>query len=328
LGMTASVRWLVTAAITAVGVVLVAVGAALDGDSYTASVLANLGTTVLLAIPLLLVERMLERRVAAAQRDTDKTLGRLGDRIDEVQQSVTEVGERLAEVARRTERRVDERRARDETDLVAPARAIADDPSFTSVMNAWTAAERVKAISTQRRIGGEWTTLMIYFGDRGFTVRIGHQTTGRYSHLTADALVLSVTTEDQSRPSVGVRWVPDMVVEDLFEQWDVRLRQEWGGAAPRVPSDLLLARLAAALELALRTKADRGATGGWALIGVVTDDWIVTTHGLEHAMAGLIVPAADLRADDAEPPAVPADLPQSDRFADVWSAARRLERCR
>ena len=121
----------VVGAVVVTGAVIIGVGAGLTDHPYASSVFAGLGTTVLLAVPLLLFERAFERHLSEERAATDRSLGVLDDRIQELQRSIGDVSERPAELNEQTAQRVAERRASDLEQLVGPARAILED-SFLS----------------------------------------------------------------------------------------------------------------------------------------------------------------------------------------------------
>jgi hypothetical protein len=317
--------WILVGAITVIGPAVIAIGAVLSESSNASSVLANLGTAMFLAIPLLLVERVLEQRLTEAREETDRTLGNLDGRIGRVQQSVADVSEQLAQVTQRTARLIDERRAAEEADRLAPARAIADEPSFAAVMNALKAAERAKAIARWTNRGGSWVALSMSFRDRGYAVEISlRDRSFRLPPEFPEQLIVTVSLRDSSLRPVSTLWKPEMAVEECFVEIDRALRRELGSAAPEVPPYLVLPRLAGAVGLALRKRTAAGATNSWALIGVVTDTWLVSTTGLEHVLRGVVIPAAQVRSADAQPPDAPQDLPDRGEWPYAWSEAQRL----
>lgn len=312
------------AVITVVGVCLTAAGALVDDSSYSSSVLANLGTTVFLAIPLLLLERMFERRMAEAQNETDRALVHLDERVGRVQESVADVSDQLAEVARRTSRRIDENRARDEAELLSPVRSILNEPSYDSVVSALKAADERRAIARWRGIGGgSWTSVSMSFPD--FVLNMTLYKAGRTHHgaIFAERLGVSVSRSDRSLPPVSIAWPPEWSVEDCFVEIDRRLRESWGSQAPEAVPGVILARLAGALDLALRRKMEVGPTRRWALIGVLTENWFASTDGLEHVQQGFVAPVN--RSDSgARVPKVPEGLSGEEELPFAWSAARRL----
>ena len=117
-------------ALTAAAASLLAIGWVASESSYEASLLANLGTTLLLAVPLLLLERVLEKRVTEVEASTERSLGGLDKRIQDVQESVSDVTTRLDEVDKRASEAIDARRSRDVENAVAPADAITENPSL------------------------------------------------------------------------------------------------------------------------------------------------------------------------------------------------------
>ncbi|RJK94752.1 hypothetical protein [Vallicoccus soli] len=314
-------------AITLVGAGLVVLGALTRG--YASSVFANLGTTVLLAIPLLLMERALERRLARATEQTDRAIDDLGGRVVDVQESLAEVSDRLREAADETARRVAEQRARDGADLVAPARAISDEPTYLSVMGAMEAAERARAIARHRNRGGLSVHVSLSCIDRGFSVTVTRRSNATHlAPVVAHQLLLSVTPtgEGQARSSCTVWWEPDWSVQECFVEVDRSLRRELGAGAPSVPPDVVLEQLAWGLAVALRRRAalGAGARERWALRAVIAPGWLVTTEGLEHVERGIVAPMHHLMDAGAEPPRDAVDPDVVEQLSLVWHEARRL----
>src|SRR4051794_14419700 len=99
--VTMPVRVIIAVGLAGVAVAFLVVGSQRPENSYGASVWANAGTTLLLFVPLVLVERLFERRVSKveqrvdeAKKAADASIGELGGRLKNVQTSV----DRLAEV--------------------------------------------------------------------------------------------------------------------------------------------------------------------------------------------------------------------------------------
>jgi hypothetical protein len=122
-------RWGIGLASTAIAGGCLYVGSRVRDDAFWSSVLVNVGTAFLLAIPAVLLERLFDRRLTEAKESidavdrrldgVDTTVGNVSSRLDELRQEVVDV----VEVDRK-----------DEVDTaVGPANAVRSDASFETV---------------------------------------------------------------------------------------------------------------------------------------------------------------------------------------------------
>ncbi len=316
-------RWRVAAALFAAGVALIVGGAFTDG--YAATLLVELGVAFFLVVPLLLAEQALSRQVREVKQASDDQIADLHSELGEVRTSISAVSEELAKIADRTSRAVAERRAEEEAATVAPARAVAANPSRTAVAAALAAARNSEAIRSWRTSRSTGWGLHMAFPARGYLATVGMTLLDPVLAESASdrvpTLEVEFTFPDLSMPEVPrIEW--KLYWDDpqkFFEHVDAELRALLGaGRAPDITPDVLLGGLAASLEAALRRRKEFGRNRPWCLIGAA-GPWIVSTDGLEHDERGLVIDYATLlSAESGAFPLLPADAPDRDLVADLW----------
>lgn len=270
--------WL--AAILVSAVVCLFVGWASDGDSYGESVFGNLGTTLLLFLPLFWLERVLERRVAEVQKTTGESIDALGTRIEDVQASVSDVSSRLDEIGRQTTAGITRRREEDLSHAVGPARAARDNPSFETIYDALLHAYKLRATGLDVFVPERDAKLTMDFGVRPVEDR--HVAISAISHDN-----YQLYRGDSWKHRVRYTWKPSESIEDFSVNFDSEIRRTWGATTPEVNATGVLGWLFDTLELAAQIR-HLSSESDWEkpkTIELATKHWLVTAKELRHIEA-------------------------------------------
>jgi hypothetical protein len=262
------VRWGIGLASTAVAAVCLYVASEVRDDSFWSSILVNVGTAFLLAIPAILVERLFDRRISEAQDSIDT----IDDRLHEVSATVGNVSSQLDELQQGVVTAV-ERDRKDEFDAaIGPAKAARSRASFASVH---------KALVHARDTHATTASVFVPLTEKGLTLRFEPRSSG-----TESSVLVTVVPDNRKAPNVEQRWKENESVEDLFRRLDEQLRDRYGRrAAPQLATALstVFTTLARTLELAQERRLDLPGPDDRKppVIELATDHWLVSKAGLE-----------------------------------------------
>lgn len=275
-------RLLAGTGLVALGIALVAIGWFVH-DTYGASVLLELGVTVLLLVPLLYAERLFERRIEASEERTRRE-------VETVERAVDDVSDLLE----KTRRSVDDLRAETraklkdsaeaDRDLVVRARA---NVSFENVWRLFERAGDLGALSgrgVRVVVPGQWERVL-------FSVASSDGDEPR--------LLLDVEDAHGVAIGVGANWRPRMSAADAL----VELAESWKRAGS-YPSDSaidagrIFDRLLLSLETVIEGRRTRGDTQLDPLIEMIAETWLMTEFGLEHVPDYYPIKRSELAAEE------------------------------
>lgn len=225
-----------------------------------------MGAAVVLAVPLLLVAQLFERRFVAAET-------RATERLDEVRDEVRqEVDERIGALQEQFGQRLAEMRHDDE-DAVTRARERA---SFENIRDLF---DRASALAALSRHG-----LRVPLPDHLHRLRFQALNMHAQGQEPVPVLDMEVQTFDGAPTGVSVAWQEGETQVDAF----AHLAERWQTAGS-FPGDSILnpddalGCLVESLDLAIRRRRAQGGEGQIApLIEVTSDTWALTDFGLEH----------------------------------------------
>lgn len=276
-----------------------------EWPEVTTGVISSVGAAFLLAFVLFLFERRFTRGVAAQVRDVAEAV---------VSARTDALGTRLEDL----EARLDTHRATTEASQDEKVEAIADEVSFNTLSSALTAADRAGAIRD-----GSLTVP----GSRAAPLLAVEFTFAPRFVTRGDGLVLddgsvpklSVQVEFARRPNeswspvVAADWEPESTSVEIGSALHTQLLQRDRLAeAKSFDFALAIRNLQAALKLALDNQ--RVPSGEEKFHGVlhemVTDEWVVTSAGLENVRTGDAISRGELGFETLtygeRPPAPPA----------------------
>ncbi|WP_156628866.1 hypothetical protein [Mycobacterium sp. 1274756.6] len=282
--------------ITVVGLLLVVAacffpaifGAGYDNfHSLLATVLINIGTTLMLAAALIVVDKWLMHVEQAAEHRATEIVD---DRTRELRRQTEDLATRVAELQEALDGRLAEKDA-DRADRFA---TVAEDVSFDTVTSALEAANDVGALATGSIVvpAGSGLDAPRVFLRWAPLAESGYRGSGDES---GSLLFLSVDGVDQTH--VDVEWPDDkppiVVLEELVNGLNC------SGNAPLAQAfspDALFVNLARALSLAARVRTDSsgsgftGATYEW-----LAEGWVVTDKGLFSTDHGLVIDQGSIK---------------------------------
>jgi hypothetical protein len=254
---------LVLGAAAFAGVVLVAAGWVLQGAGYVPGLLLQVGSSLVLLVPLLLLGRLLERRVQRTEEHTEAIVSGLG----EVQAQVNATARRIDALSDVTRERIRDEREADEAGL----RAAEADPTYERVLALLQRARDLQAISPDG--------LRVRIGGSGRHVRFGSQETA--GDPQAPPSVRVVIEDEDGRPLRRLHWYRGEPVEAMTHRVAQHLHQLAGD-----PGDLtfeaseLLQQLLRSVRLAVETHNGARPRDLGPLVEVVNDQWAITDDGL------------------------------------------------
>lgn len=294
--------WLLGSASFVIGVALIIVGASLD--DYAASVLANVGTAVLLVLPLVVLERALEVRVEEARSNLEQQVEQVGGNVADLDQRVTA----LTKLTERTRERITSERDTHLAEAVAPADRIVADPSFVTVYEAIEHARTRKAIGSGVYIPRAEASLILEFKVM--------------EEVSRPLLQIRVLGENGVAAPLHSYWKRGQTAEDLFVDLDTHLHRAWGADAPTLDSGAVLRQLADTLREAERRAFAAGRGREVPVLAIPTQHWVVLPTRLEHIDES----ARSFDADDvlqvgSAVLALPAGIPHAEELPYAWRAA-------
>lgn len=267
-------RRLVIGVVVTVGAGLIVTGWLADPDSYLSSLLLELGATVLLVLPLLWIERVLERRVETSEARTRVRVDDVADEISGLSESVAETRQSLADVQEQLASRLQES-ANADRDLVTNAR---HDFSFDALDAVFQRAAELGSLSARGlrvAIAGQWERLRFR--------RVSEAEPEEPASHTQPLIWLSIEDPAGNDIGVSVVWRRDETIIDamatLAEAW-TRKGSYPGDSA--LDLERILERLLLSLEVAIQSRRTRGEAQFHPLIEMPSASWAMTDLGLEN----------------------------------------------
>ena len=300
------------AALIAVFAAASLVGAALlRDDEFWLSILAGLGTTLAVAIPLFyaedVFEKVVEKQVTKATEDLggqiDQVQTRVDERVDEVQAAVNERVDDLS-------RRIEERRAQDDAEALREARGVLQDGSFVSVLDALKAGVAKTEIAT---------TVFVPMREDELTISFG-------ANDENDGIAVAAIRDGRKGPRVPYLWSEGESFDDMLVSLDAEVIDEWGAPGPSEDAwRHMKTAFAEALELAAQRRRERGKDPErHPLMELPRQHWLITLDRsiliLEHRnRPGVRFPASTVVGSSGRAPDI--DVPDADELPYAWSAA-------
>jgi len=255
----------------------------------TTGVLSSVGAAFLLAFILFLFERRFTRGVAAQVRDVTEAV---------VSARTDVLGTRLEDL----EARLDAHRATTEASQDEKVEAIADEVSFNTLSSALTAADRAGAIRDgSLTVPGNRAapplaiefTFAPRFVTRGDGLVLDD---GSVPKLSVQVKVVRRPNESWT-PVIDADWEPDSTSIEVGSELHAQLLQRDRLAeAKSFDFALAIRNLQTALQLALdnqRVTSGKERFHG-ILYEVVTDEWVVTSAGVENIRTGVTMSHGEL----------------------------------
>jgi hypothetical protein len=267
--MSSTVRWVVGALITALGAAALIASWRLEGEQeWLSSLLLDVGVVLFLLLPLLLFERLFERRVEQIERDTSA-------QVAGVREEVAAVRAALGELDDQTEARLAERREADE----AAVRQARQDVSFENVIGLLDRANSLGAVSTS----GARVPVRVLDPAQDTGLRIKFQQT-RVTGLTGperDEFSVSIVDVSGEPEIAGVAWQPNErgpeVIAALIDAWQGKGTYPGPGF---LDADGIFEELITTLEKVIDRRR-RGESLG-PIIEQTSEHWALTELGMEH----------------------------------------------
>lgn len=245
-------RPLIVAGLVVGGAVLITGGAVVKKQTdYFSSTMLELGAALFLAVPLILLERILRERIEDVESE-----------VHHVAQSVSQAQSTIDEISEETKSRIAAARASD-IDLLDRLR------SQPSEENVWNALHRVEQFSALDRNG----------------VRVEIPSSELRMRFTADPagpVRISIEERDGTTVSGCGTWVPDEPAGEALAELAETLQLSGDYSPDILINATIFERLAATLEGVLQTRID-------GLHGTLRDrlveldsPWALTLYGVEH----------------------------------------------
>lgn len=267
-------------------VTLVGLGAAVtiggyflpESWSYWSGVAGNVGTTLLLASGLVLVERHFFRRVETTQAEAARSAASqaVGAVEQRLETRLTSLDARIAELRRARDVEADSRIERLEQDV--SFRSIADALQTALDANA------IQAVGSHDRF-----KVVVPAGPTPTSPRIGfgYRPPGGFDHQTWDEnITLTFLPDTSLNQAIWVNWAPEETFEGAVISLIAAMRSASEGVAAKSldsPSKLVT-NLRQALDLAIASK--RGNEDNWlqgrTLAELLWNGWAVTDAGLQR----------------------------------------------
>lgn len=259
----------------ALGVGAIGIGLALasDAEEYVSSSLLEIGATLLLVVPLVFVERALERRVERVRTTTEASVGKVEEDVQMLRHEVGEATSRIGELRSEFLDQAGQRREHDESAVTEAREAI----SWESIAALLDRAESLGGVS-----------------GAGLRVKLQHVWDRvRFRQVRAEPPVgeeyepmIWISVENVGGGDTGIKtiWKPgEKAIDPLL-----RLAEAWQkeGTYPGdsiLDPDHLFGSLVDALATAIRSRTnERGAEALHPLVEKVNDGWAITAFGLEY----------------------------------------------
>lgn len=259
----------------ALGFGAIGIGLALasDAEEYASSSLLEIGATLLLVVPLVFVERALERRVERVRSTTEESVGKVEEDVQMLRDEVGEATSRIGELRSEFLDEVGQRREHDESAVTEALEAISWD-SISALLDRAESLGGVSGAGLRVKLPHSWDRV------RFRQVRAEPPEGEQYEPL------IWISVENVGGEGIGIKtiWKPgEKAIDPLL-----RLAEAWqkGGTYPGdsiLDPDHLFGSLVDALATAIRSRTnERGTEALHPLVEKVNDRWAITAFGLEY----------------------------------------------
>lgn len=199
---------LATATVVGLGMLVYALGLTAEPQDWAAGVLVNLGSAVLLVIPIYLLNRGLDRRIESAQVETASQVKALTDRVSTFEEDVER---RLDDVVASVSTRLAEERKQDQVAFDELLRT----PSRRAIEAALQRAHHLGLIIPERGprvcVSNAWDLYVrIDFDDQNV-----HRTRGGWSTYKGELIEFMVETASGKTLDI-IPWLEDQAVDDVM----------------------------------------------------------------------------------------------------------------
>jgi hypothetical protein len=286
--MSDAVRWVLGILITLAGLAAIFLSWRLEGEEeWPSSALLEIGAVLLLLVPLLLFERLFERRVERVERETAEQVAGVRE---EVATARAEVAAALGEVQESTEARLAERRASDQ----ATVNRARDYLSLENVTRLLELAQRLGAVSS----GG--VRVPIPNASSRIKFEKVHMAHGASGDVWEEFWVSIVDAEGERGPRVT--WQPEELGPDVM----VNLIEVWQRAGTYPGEGFLNAKvifegLIETLDMVIERRRAGGERSLGPMLERTSEHWALTDRGMEHLGALPYIIDAEKIRDDPEP---------------------------
>lgn len=257
------VKWLVFALLI-LGAAFIGAGWKLEDEGYVSSAALEVGAALLLAVPLIVIERLMEDRISSFQQTAEESLQDVRSEVETVRRDVHTARTEIEQLGRATADRIEATRAAD----AARAQALRDEVSET---NAWNLLYRAEELGATSRAG-----VRVPIPDSELRVRftlVSGQEDDDHGHIRLG--IESPAGDECGRP---VEWMPNEPGEQaLARLWEELARA--GAGDITFDAEVVVRRLADMLEATIEVR--NGARKGVPLDCVleVAGDWAITYEG-------------------------------------------------
>jgi hypothetical protein len=268
------------------GTALIVAGWLAERHRYLSSLLLQAGLTVLLVLPLLLLERLFEHRITESETRTAREVGGVTRDVEAVSAQLAETRRSLADLNAETGGRLKEA-ADAETALVAAARS---EPNFETIRHLFRRADQLHAISDDGlRVGfpGQWERVRFRYLSVVAPQAVGGE----------PQPVFFLIIEDPTGKSTAVQivWPADQSPADAL----VALADAWkrAGSYPgdaAIDAERIFGRLIDSLGVAISSRRTAGDGQLSPLVELLSPTWAMTDFGLEHVPMYYPIPRSEL----------------------------------
>lgn len=246
---------------------------------------------MLLVLPLLLLERLFEHRIAESETRTAREVGGVTRDVEAVSVQLAETRRSLADLKAETGGRLKEA-ADAETALVDAARA---EPSFDTIRALFRRADELNAVSEHGlRVGfpGQWERVRF----RSLS-SVSPQAAGGETEP-----VFFLIIENPAGKSIGVQiaWsFAESAANALVALADAWKRAGTYPGDGTIDAQWIFGQLIESLGVAIRSRRTAGDGQLSPLIELLSSTWAMTDFGLEHVPMHYTIPRSELiRSDD------------------------------
>jgi hypothetical protein len=254
---------LILGAATLTGVALVAAGWIIQGAEYVPGLLLQVGSSLVLLVPLLLLGRLLERRVRRTEQHTEAIVSGL----DDVQAQVNATARRLDAMSDITRERIRDERAADEATL----RAAETDPTYERILTLLRRARDLQAISANG----------LRVAIRGSQRRVRLEPGEALETPQEPPSLRLVIEEEDGRPLRRVSWYRAEPTEEMTRRVARHVHDLSGDSGDTTfDASELLRQLLRSLRLAIETHNGTRPHDLGSLVEVVNEQWAVADEGV------------------------------------------------
>jgi hypothetical protein len=302
---------LILGAATLAGVALVAAGWIIQGAEYVPGLLLQVGSSLVLLVPLLLLGRLLERRVRRTEQHTEAIVSGL----DDVQAQVNATARRIDALSDVTRERIRNEQEADEASL----RAAEADPTYERILALLQRARDLQAISANG----------LRVGIRGSQRRVRLEPAERPETPQEPPSLRLVIEEEDGRPLRRVSWYRAEPTEEMTRRVARHLRDLSGDSGDTaLDASDLLRQLLQSLRLAIETHNKTRPYDLGSLVEVVNEQWAIADEGIYALDSEYSIPRDRLLGTGEDWVTFMSNKPWVDgrRFQQAYRIALRLYR--